>query len=167
MTTASTTEEATKRIWQALASVSDPEIPPLSVLDLGMIPRVAIEDGVAVVEMTPTFAGCPALDVLRDAIERAVSAAGFERVRVETVFDPPWSTDRITPDGLRKIKEFGLAPPVHCGSAGLTVETLSRVACPLCDSTDTTMESIFGPTLCRSIHYCNACRQSFEQFKPV
>lgn len=159
--------DAARRVWSALEGVKDPEIPPLSVVELGMIAGVSAEGPTTVVRMTPTFAGCPALDVIREEIARAVTVAGFDDVRVDVVFDPPWSTDRITPDGLRKLKEFGLAPPSRCGSTGATVAALQQVTCPFCDSKDTTLESIFGPTLCRAIHYCNACRQSFEQFKPV
>ncbi len=167
VTDSALSSEAAERIWSALESVKDPEIPLISVVELGIIADVSTDGPAVVVKMTPTFAGCPALDLLREQITRAVAAAGFDDVRVEVVFDPPWSTDRITPEGLRKIKEFGLAPPERCGSAGATVEALQRVACPYCDSKDTTLESIFGPTLCRAIHYCNACLQSFEQFKPV
>lgn len=154
-------------VWEALANVSDPEIPVLSVLEMGMIPDVRFENETAVVEMSPTFAGCPALDLIRENIRHAVQAAGFEDVRVEVVFDPPWSSDRITPEGLRKLKDFGLAPPSRCGTTGATIQALQQVACPYCNSMNTTLESIFGPTLCRAIHYCNSCQQSFEQFKPV
>ncbi|HKQ48996.1 MAG TPA: 1,2-phenylacetyl-CoA epoxidase subunit PaaD [Phycisphaerae bacterium] len=154
-------------VWEALANVSDPEIPVLNVLEMGMIPAVRLEGETVVVQMTPTFAGCPALDLIRENIRHAVRAAGFEDVRVDVVFDPPWTSDRITPEGLRKLKEFGLAPPLRCGTTGATFQALQKVACPYCNSTETTLESIFGPTLCRAIHYCNACRQSFEQFKPV
>jgi len=155
------------RVWEALANVSDPEIPVLSVLEMGMIPKVSMEAGTVVVEMTPTFAGCPALDVIRENLRLAVRSAGFEDVRVNVVFDPPWTSDRITPEGLRKLREFGLAPPSRCGTTGPTFQALQKVACPYCNSADTTLESIFGPTLCRAIHYCNSCLQSFEQFKPV
>lgn len=165
--TAAMNGQTADRIWSALQDVKDPEIPPLSVVELGMIAGVTTHGPTVVVAMTPTFAGCPALNVIREDIARTVSAAGFEDVRVDVVFDPPWSTDRITPEGLRKLKEFGLAPPTHCGDTGATVAALQQVACPYCDSKETTLESIFGPTLCRAIHYCNACRQSFEQFKPV
>lgn len=154
-------------VWEALANVSDPEIPVLNVLEMGMIPDVHVEGETVVVEMTPTFAGCPALDVIRENLRHAVRSAGFEDVRVDVVFDPPWTSDRITLEGRRKLKKFGLAPPSHCGTTGATFKALQQVACPYCNSTDTTLESIFGPTLCRAIHYCNACRQSFEQFKPV
>jgi ring-1,2-phenylacetyl-CoA epoxidase subunit PaaD len=155
------------RVWEALANVSDPEIPVLNVLEMGMIPAVRLEAGTVVVEMTPTFAGCPALDVIRANLRHAVQSAGFEDVRVDVVFDPPWSSDRIAPEGRRKLKEFGLAPPSHCGTTGPTLKAMHDVACPYCNSNDTTLESIFGPTLCRAIHYCNSCLQSFEQFKPV
>ncbi len=156
------------RAWQALADVADPEIPVLSVLEMGMIADVAMDGPCVVVRMTPTFAGCPALDVIREDIARVVRLAGFDEVRVDVVFDPPWTSDRITQEGRRKLKEFGLAPPAPgCGGGAVTETILRRVACPYCDSADTTLESLFGPTLCRAIHYCNACRQSFEQFKPV
>ena len=155
-----------ERVWEALRTVTDPEIPVVSLVELGLVPEVVVEDGQVRVTMLPTFAGCPALDVMRDSIQDAVTAAGFEDVRVDVVFDPPWSTDRITPEGLRKLKEFGLAPPKKCGGS-VTFETLSDVNCPYCDSADTVLESMFGPTLCRAIHYCNNCQQSFEQFKPV
>lgn len=163
--TIQTTDEA--RVWEALAGVNDPEIPVISVVDMGIIAGVDIDNENVTIRMTPTFAGCPALDVIRNDIARSVRDAGFDHVRVDVVFDPPWSSDRISPDGRRKLKEFGLAPPGPACRGGLSEEKLARVSCPFCDSADTTLESIFGPTLCRAIHYCNACRQSFEQFKPV
>ena len=153
-------------VWSALETVTDPEIPVLSVVEMGIIADARIANGHVTVEMTPTFAGCPALDVMRKNISEAVRSAGFDDVRVDVVFDPPWTSDRITAQGRRKLKEFGLAPPGRaCGE--ISEESLSRVNCPFCDSADTTLESIFGPTLCRAIHYCNSCLQSFEQFKPV
>ena len=138
----------------------------ISVVDMGMIARVRIDDTGVVVDMTPTFAGCPALDVIKRDIEEKVLGAGESQVRVNIVFDPPWTTDRISEEGRRKLKEFGLAPPIP-GSCGLGEGGLQRVLCPYCDSADTTLESIFGPTLCRSIHYCQSCLQSFEHFKEV
>lgn len=160
------TDSALDRVWRAISTVTDPEIPVLSVVELGIIPDAWIADGRVTVQMCPTFAGCPALDLMRESIRSAVQAAGFPDVTVQVVFDPPWSSDRISEEGRRKLKEFGLAPPAKCGS-GITEELIRRTSCPYCDSTNTTLESIFGPTLCRAIHYCNACRQSFEQFKPV
>ncbi|MBK8267470.1 MAG: phenylacetate-CoA oxygenase subunit PaaJ [Planctomycetes bacterium] len=161
-----TTTTPLARVWRAVESVNDPEIPVLSVVELGIIPDIRIEDTRVVVEMCPTFAGCPALDTMRNNIKAAVENAGFNDVQVKVVFDPPWTSDRISVEGLRKLKEFGLAPPMQCNGS-LTEDMLHQITCPFCDSNNTTLESIFGPTLCRSIHYCNDCLQSFEQFKPV
>ena len=152
-------------MWKALTGVPDPEIPPVSVVDLGMIADVRIVDESIVINLTPTFAACPALELIRSEIKEATIACGEPRVRVDVVFDPPWTTDRITDEGRRKLKEFGLAPPGERCSGG--EPTIEDVACPLCDSSDTDLESIFGPTLCRSIHYCHRCLQSFEHFKAV
>ena len=151
--------------WRALEAVKDPEIPVISVVDLGMIADVRREGAAIVVDMTPTFVGCPALDMIRADIRAAIQSLGHEEVSVGVVYDPPWTTERITDRGRRQLKEFGLAPPgPTCGGGA---PKLDAVPCPLCDSTHTTLESIFGPTLCRSIHYCNACLQSFEHFKQV
>lgn len=154
-------------VWQALQAVADPEIPPLSILDLGIITDVRVERDGVTVDMTPTFAGCPALDMIRENITEAVAQLGDDRVTVNIVYDPPWTTDRITETGRRVLKEFGLAPPGRQCGGGSAVPDLDRVPCPHCDATDTELESLFGPTLCRSIHYCKSCRQSFEHFKPV
>jgi len=150
----------------ALATVTDPEIPTLNVVELGMIAGVHLGSDAVTVDLTPTFAGCPALDVIKRDIISAVTGAGESNVKVQIVYDPPWTSDRITEEGRRKLKEFGLAPPGARCSGG-TAHDLERVPCPFCDSTDTDLESIFGPTLCRSIHYCRNCRQSFEHFKAV
>lgn len=167
-TTATNAQQAERlrRAWEALREVRDPEIPPLSVIDLGMIADVRIEGDTLVVAVAPTFAGCPALDVIRQDVRRAVENAGERNVRVDTVFNPPWTTQRITEEGRRKLKEFGLAPPGgRCASGDMP--DLERTACPFCASTETVLESLFGPTLCRSIHYCNHCLQSFEHFKTL
>ena len=149
---------------QAIASVTDPEIPVLSVVDMGIIVGVRNADGAVEIDITPTFSGCPALDVIRREIKEAVLRAGARSAEVRIVYHPPWTSDRLTPEGRRKLKEFGLAPPgARCGSS----PNLDRVACPLCNSDNTEMESLFGPTLCRSIHYCRDCLQSFEHFKAV
>ena len=151
--------------WSALALVTDPEIPVLGVVDMGIIADVRIDGDRVIVDLTPTFTGCPALDVIRRDIQGALAGIGETTATVNVVYHPPWTSDRITETGRRKLKEFGLAPPQRgCGAHLVDLET---VACPYCDSTNTTLESLFGPTLCRSIHYCNACRQSFEHFKPV
>lgn len=155
-------------VWRTLESVTDPEIPVLNVVEMGIIAGVRVEADAIVVDMTPTFAGCPALNVIRDDIRRAVEALGETRVTVRTVYEPPWTTARMTDSARRKLKEFGLAPPAAACSAHQRLdEALAKVPCPFCDSTNTELESLFGPTLCRTIHYCHACRQSFENFKAV
>lgn len=163
---ASSPLDAVARVKQVLATVSDPEIPALSVLEMGMVSRVMAQDRSAVIDMTPTFAGCPALDMIRSNIADALRTAGFEFVTVNVVFDPPWTSDRITAEGREKLRAFGLAPPGEA-CAEFDERSIASVRCPFCNSADTNLESLFGPTLCRAIHYCNACQQSFEQFKPV
>lgn len=153
-------------VWQALERVMDPEIPTLSVVDLGMIQELRVDGVTAYVAITPTFLGCPALDMIQDAIRDQIGQAGAQVVTVELRLEPVWTSNRITPDGQRKLKAFGLAPPLpHTGE--FNIRLLDNVPCPWCDSTDTHLESMFGATLCRAIYYCQACRQSFEQFKPV
>ncbi len=173
---ASAADSRDKQVWQALEGVKDPEIPVISVVEMGMIAGVRREGDALTIEFTPTFAGCPALDVIQQDIHRAVSELGEANVVVKLVYHPPWSTDRISDDGRRKLKEFGLSPPTRSCSAGgsspdgcaSTAEpNLDAIPCPFCDSQNTQVDSIFGPTLCRSIHYCNACSQSFEHFKAV
>lgn len=156
-------------LWEALAHVPDPEIPAVSVVDMGMIRDARVESGKATVVVLPTFTGCPAIDVIKSDVAKAVSAVeGVETVSVETSFDPPWTSDRITAEGRVKLKRFGLAPPTGEGPVLITNIGLPAVAlCPFCGSRDTNNENPFGPTPCRALYYCNACRNPFEQFKPV
>lgn len=164
-----TTPETEQRIWDALADVPDPEIPAVSVVDMGMIREVDAHDAAARVVVLPTFTGCPAIDVIRSDVAAAVAAVpGIESVEVETSFEPPWTSDRITEEGRRKLTEFGLAPPTGKGPVLITQIGLPTFAvCPFCGSKDTRNENPFGPTPCRALYYCNACRNPFEQFKPV
>jgi ring-1,2-phenylacetyl-CoA epoxidase subunit PaaD len=157
-----------ERVWQALGKIPDPEIPVLSLVDLGVVRDVEVAEERVHVEFTPTFLGCPALEVMRDRMEEAVRALGGEP-DVEIVQDDSWSTDRITPEGRRKLREAGFAPPAPRGAAGPTLVQLQSHAfrCPYCGSTETRLENLFGPTPCRSIRYCTSCRQPFEQFKTL
>jgi ring-1,2-phenylacetyl-CoA epoxidase subunit PaaD len=158
--------ERLRAIHAVLEYVMDPEIPTLNVVEMGMIAGVRIEPSGVVVDMTPTFAGCPALNFIQEDILNTVTGAGEPHVTVNVVYDPPWTTDRLTDGARRKLKEFGLAPPgKRC--AGGQPPDIAAVPCPYCDSAQTDLESIFGPTLCRSIHYCRDCQQSFEHFKAV
>jgi ring-1,2-phenylacetyl-CoA epoxidase subunit PaaD len=156
-----------ERIWDVLAEIPDPEIPTISIVDLGVVREVTVDEDRVRIEFTPTFLGCPALDVMRDRMAAAVRALGAEP-EVEVVLDDSWSTDRITPEGRRKLRESGFAPPVTRNGEPQLVQLQSRIfRCPYCGSTDTRLENIFGPTPCRSIRYCGACRQPFEQFKTI
>ncbi len=153
-----------EQVWHALQDVKDPEIPALSVIELGVIRWVEIVEDSVVVAMTPTFAGCPALDVMRAEVEARVRQLGAAAVEVKVVLSPPWSSDMITETGRRVLKDFGLAPPQrHNGLIQLIFA--EDAPCPYCDSPNTTLKNSFGPTLCRAIYYCNNCQQPFEQFK--
>ncbi len=149
-------------VWEALREVEDPEIPGLSVVDLGIVDRVRVDEGEIEVDITPTFTGCPAVEMMRREIELELSRLA-ERVRVRVTFERAWTSDRITKAGREHLRRSGLTPPPREGSIELQV----RAKCPYCGSHDTRIENAFGPTLCRSIHYCNACHQPFEAFKPV
>lgn len=161
-----TVADRLKTVRRALERVVDPEIPTINVLEMGMIADVRIGETGVIVDLTPTFAGCPALQVIQEDIRRTVGAAGESDVTVNIVFDPPWTTDRLSESARQKLKDFGLAPPGKRCSGAQTPDLLA-VDCPYCNSSKTELESLFGPTLCRSIHYCHACLQSFEHFKTV
>jgi ring-1,2-phenylacetyl-CoA epoxidase subunit PaaD len=155
-------------VWEALAEVEDPEIPVISIVDLGVVRDVQVEGDRVHVEFTPTFLGCPALEVMRDQMASKLEDLGAQP-DVEVVMDDSWSTDRITPAGREKLRAAGFAPPApREATAPKLVQLQSAVfRCPYCGSTDTKLENIFGPTPCRSIRYCTSCRQPFEQFKTV
>jgi ring-1,2-phenylacetyl-CoA epoxidase subunit PaaD len=141
----------------ALADVPDPEIPIVSVVDLGMVEDIDVTPDRIRVELLPTFVGCPALEVIRDSV--VAGLARFDRpVDVAFGFRVPWSSDRITADGRAKLRRSGFAPPVDDGA---------QTRCPWCDSPNVAMDNLFGPTQCRSLYYCRACRQPFEAFKAV
>jgi ring-1,2-phenylacetyl-CoA epoxidase subunit PaaD len=157
-------------VWAALAEVPDPEIPVVSVVDLGIVHSVELDGERLRVELLPTFVGCPALDLIRDSV--AARLAGMApRVEVEMTFAEPWTSERITADGRRKLRESGFAPPGPQPGAGqplfATIGTRPLATCPWCGSRDTALENPFGPTRCRAIFWCNRCRQPFEQFKVI
>jgi ring-1,2-phenylacetyl-CoA epoxidase subunit PaaD len=157
-----------QEVWDALAEIADPEIPVISVVDLGVVRDVQVENGTVRVEFTPTFMGCPALEVMREQMADRIRALGAEP-QVEVILDDSWSTDRITPVGREKLRRSGFAPPTPRATAPPTLVQLQRDSfrCPYCASTQTRLENIFGPTPCRSLRYCGSCRQPFEQFKTI
>jgi ring-1,2-phenylacetyl-CoA epoxidase subunit PaaD len=149
------TNAAEARVWTALGEVHDPEIPTISLVDLGIVHHVEVTADRVMVELLPTFTGCPALDVMRNDVARKLAdLAPAVDVRFTTAV--PWTSDRITATGRDGLRRAGLAPP---GDGSPT--------CPYCDSRETAVENLFGPTLCRSIWYCRACRQPFERFKSI
>jgi ring-1,2-phenylacetyl-CoA epoxidase subunit PaaD len=157
-----------EQVWDALAEIPDPEIPVISLVELGVIRDVAIDGERVRVEFTPTFLGCPALEVMRDAMAEKVRELGGDP-EVTVVTDDSWSTDRITPEGREKLRASGFAPPAPRAAGRPTLVQLQSgtFRCPYCGSTDTRLENIFGPTPCRSVRYCSSCRQPFEQFKTI
>jgi ring-1,2-phenylacetyl-CoA epoxidase subunit PaaD len=163
----------TARVLAALQDVKDPEIPVVSVVELGIVQDVTVDDDgrKVTVAITPTFTGCPALDLMRAEIAERVRAIGAEEVEVPVVLHPPWSSDRIAPAARERMRSIGLAPPPPSRSRFEADITLSLreepVRCPFCGSTNTAVENPFGPTICRSLHYCYACQQPFEQFKAL
>jgi ring-1,2-phenylacetyl-CoA epoxidase subunit PaaD len=155
-------------VWDALAEIPDPEIPVISLVDLGVVRDVAVDGASVRVEFTPTFLGCPALETMRAAMEERIRDLGGEP-DVRVVTDDSWSTDKITPRGRERLRAAGFAPPAPRPAGRLDLVQLQRGPhrCPYCGSTDTKLENLFGPTPCRSVRYCNACRQPFEQFKTI
>jgi ring-1,2-phenylacetyl-CoA epoxidase subunit PaaD len=156
------------QVWDALAEIPDPEIPVISLVDLGVIRAVNVSGEQVRVEFTPTFLGCPALEVMRNAMTDRIAALGAEP-EVQVITDDSWSTDRITPEGREKLRASGFAPPAPRQNGGPQLVQLQSNAfrCPYCGSRDTALENIFGPTPCRSVRYCRSCRQPFEQFKTI
>jgi ring-1,2-phenylacetyl-CoA epoxidase subunit PaaD len=155
-------------VWAAIDEIPDPEIPVVSLVDLGVIRDVEVDGGRVRIELTPTFLGCPALEAMRRALEDKVAELGGE-AQVEVIRDGSWSTDRITPGGREKLRAAGFAPPAPRAAGATTLVQLQSKAfrCPYCGSTETRLENIFGPTPCRSIRWCQSCRQPFEQFKTI
>ena len=155
-------------VWQALGEVPDPEIPVISVVELGVVRDVQVEGNRVHVEFTPTFLGCPALEVMRSQMAAKIAELGAEP-DVEVIQDDSWSTDRITPAGREKLRAAGFAPPGprEAGTPTLIQLESNAFRCPYCGSSDTALENIFGPTPCRSLRYCESCRQPFEQFKTI
>lgn len=155
-----------EQIYHWLEDVKDPEIPVLSLVDLGVITQVDVHENTAHIEMTPTFVGCPALDFMKEEIHEVLRKKGVDNVSIEVSFRKPWTSDLISERGKEALKKFGLAPPPS-RELFTELEVLEHAICPRCNSHDTELRNTFGPTLCRSIHYCNRCKEAFEQFKPL
>ena len=154
------------QIYHLLDKVKDPEIPVISLVQLGIVDDVRIIGERVEVDIVPTFAGCPAIEVMRNDVIKTLKEAGIEEVEVQVKFRQSWTTNKISPKGKELLKDFGLSPP-PAFDGELTLEVLEHAQCPKCDSTNTRMLSTFGPTACRAIHHCNDCHETFEQMKPL
>ena len=156
-------DAAVATAWAVAAAVPDPEIPVLTLEDLGILRGVERREGRVVVTLTPTYTGCPATLAIRLAVEAALLEAGLDTAQVETVLAPAWSADDITEAGHRKLREYGIAPPVRSAGRGRPGE--GSIACPRCGSTATQQLSEFGSTACKALWRCQACREPFDYFK--
>lgn len=152
--------------WEAAAAVPDPEVPCVTVADLGILRWVRVENGVAVAGVTPTYSGCPAVLAIELAVEAALRDAGFE-ARIERVLSPPWTTDWITEAGREKLRDYGIAPPVKSSGSIRSLFDEVTVACPKCGSTDTEKLSEFGSTACKAHYRCRSCAEPFDYFKCI
>ncbi len=152
-----------KDVWEALRGISDPEVPVLSLVDLNIVRSVEVRGDEVVVEITPTFAGCPAIDAIAGTIGETLRGMGFGTVQVKKNYTAHWTTDSLSGQARTRLQEFGIAPP----SGNRDVVVLTGIPCPYCSSTDTRVENPFGATLCKQLCYCNSCKQSFEQFRSV
>lgn len=159
---------AEREVWRVLADVPDPEIPVLSVVELGIIRHVRIaEDGRVTVGVSPTYTGCPATEVIARSIESRLEEEGYEHPKVESVLSPPWSSDWLTESARTKLKEYGIAPPAQTVSNVKHLFREPTVTCPRCSSTQTSKVSEFGSTPCKASYRCSSCLEPFEYFKCI
>jgi ring-1,2-phenylacetyl-CoA epoxidase subunit PaaD len=155
-------------VLRILGTVMDPEVPVISVVELGIIRDIAIDGAAVQVTVTPTYSGCPAMREIEHDIVTALEMQGIPGATIVTTYSPPWTTDWIGPEAREKLRVYGIAPPSRAEPGGLITLTRRRepVRCPCCGSTDTVLRSEFGSTACKAIHACNACKQPFDEFKP-
>jgi ring-1,2-phenylacetyl-CoA epoxidase subunit PaaD len=153
-----------RRAWDVAAQVVDPEIPVLTIADLGVLRDVAVNDGCVEVKITPTYSGCPAMNMIALEIELALEREGFSKPKIQTVLSPAWTTDWMSEDGRRKLREYGIAPPAPASSRR-ALFGIQQVACPQCGSQNTELLSEFGSTSCKALWRCKSCREPFDYFK--
>lgn len=156
-------------VYEILGTVMDPEVPVISVVELGIVRDVEVQDEDVRITITPTYSGCPAMHEIESDIRSALVAKGARSVTVNLVLSPAWTTDWIGPEAREKLRAYGIAPPGRAEPQGLITLTRARapVACPFCGSNDTRLQSEFGSTACKAIHVCNSCRQPFDEFKAL
>jgi ring-1,2-phenylacetyl-CoA epoxidase subunit PaaD len=163
---------AEEALFEVLRGIPDPEVPALDIVELGIVRRVELTaDGTVTVEVTPTYSGCPAMQMIEQEIVAALRANGYDRVELRTVYSPAWTTDWLSDAAKAKLKAYGIAAPAHTVVEQELVPLMSSVrratACPYCGSSNTERKSEFGSTACKAIHYCHGCEQPFEEFKAI
>ena len=159
-----------EQVYEWLSTVTDPEVPILTIQDLGIIRDVILSDSPtgdkqATIVITPTYSGCPAMDVIALNIRMALLSRGIKHINIENQLSPAWTSDWMSEEGKRKLKEYGIAPPVRKSVNPLALFEEDNVPCPKCSSDDTTLTSQFGPTSCKALYKCNTCHEPFEHFK--
>lgn len=157
------------KIWALLDSVNDPEIPVLSLWDLGVLSNVERDHDSIIITMTPTYSGCPAVEMMREDMQSALQSAGYQDIRFKTLLSPAWSSDWISPDGRKKMKKYGIAPPNrdYCTAPCDDKNALISIPCPHCGSNNTQQISEFGSTACKALHRCLSCLEPFDYFKSI
>ena len=164
MVTAAADSELRARAWTAAAQVVDPEIPVLTIADLGVLRDIAVHDDTVEVTITPTYSGCPAMNMIALEIELALDRAGIRNPKITTVLSPAWTTDWMSAEGRAKLKDYGIAPP-HPGAGRRALFGVEQVECPRCGSHQTELLAEFGSTSCKALWRCTACREPFDYFK--
>jgi len=152
---------STKQIWKLLEEIPDPELPALSIVDLGIVREVKMNYGVIEIIVTPTYSGCPAMDIIRMNIRLSLIEQGYRNIKITTVLSPAWTTAWMNEKAKQKLKEYGIAPPIAQSFEEKNIE----IKCPLCNSANTKMISEFGSTACKALYQCNDCREPFDYFK--
>ncbi|MCK5041489.1 MAG: phenylacetate-CoA oxygenase subunit PaaJ [Sphingomonadales bacterium] len=161
--------EDTAKYWRALEAVLDPEVPVLSVLDLGLVRDLKLSDGGALeVALTPTYTGCPATKLIEDNVREALLMAGASKVTIKTQLSPPWTTDWMSDEGKDKLRAYGISPPLHSSTSKASIMGIDpTIACPQCGSEKTVKVSEFGSTACKALYKCESCLEPFDYFKCI
>jgi ring-1,2-phenylacetyl-CoA epoxidase subunit PaaD len=152
-------------IWDLLDQVKDPEIPALSIWDLGVLTQIENRDDTIVISITPTYSGCPAMDVIREDVSKALNDAGIENYKIKLVLSPAWNTNMMSPEGRSKLREYGIAPPVD--NAACASGQCIKITCPHCGSNNTNKLSEFSSTACKALYQCSDCQEPFDYFKHI
>lgn len=159
-----TTEQLALNVYNLISEIPDPEIPVITIKDLGILRDVVYSNGEFVVNITPTYMACPAMGMIEDQIKEILATNGIQKVRVHLTYTPAWTTDWLSSEAKQKLKKYGIAPPSHSSCTKL-VNSPETVACPQCNSKDTELISRFGSTACKALYKCNSCKESFDLFK--